>query len=106
MTQVQELNEDDPDRLLQFCEFFTQQLIVNLNLLYNICFSDECTFMLNGEVSTHNCRYLSDTNSHWFWETHRQHPQKLNVWAGILGDHIVGPLFIDVNLNGIIRKYH
>lgn len=57
-------------------------------------------FFLNGEVNRHNCRYWSDTNPHWFRETHTQYPEKLNVWAGILGDHIVGPFFIDGNLNG------
>lgn len=100
MTLVHELNEDDPDRRLQFCELFSEQLVTNPNLIYNICFSDECTFMLNGGVNTHNCRYWSDTNSHWYREAHTQYPQKLNVWVGILGDHIVGPLFINDNLNG------
>lgn len=97
---VQELNEDDYDRRLQFCEIMSTNLTNNVNLLYNICFSDECMFFLNGEVNRHNCRYWSDTNPHWFRETHTQYPEKLNVWAGILGDHIVGPFFIDGNLNG------
>lgn len=55
-------------------------------------------FFLNGQVNRHNCRYWSDTNPHWFRETHTQYPQRLNVWAGIVGDHIVGPYFIDGNL--------
>lgn len=100
ITLLQELNEDDYDRRLQFCEYFSEQLILNQNLLYNTCFSDECTFMLNGEVNRHNCRYWSDTNPHLFREYHTQHPQKLNVWAGILGNHFVGPFFIEGNLNG------
>lgn len=99
---VQELNEDDNDRRLEFCEIMSNNLLNNGNLLYNICFSDECTFFLNGEVNRHNCRYWSDTNPHLFRETRTQYPQKLNVWAGILGDHIVGPFFIDGNLNGNI----
>uniref|UniRef100_V5G0A7 Transposable element Tc3 transposase n=1 Tax=Anoplophora glabripennis TaxID=217634 RepID=V5G0A7_ANOGL len=73
---------------------------LNPNLLYNTCFSDECTFMLNGEVNRHNCRYWSDTNPHLIREFHTQTPQKLNVWAGILGDHLVGPFFIQGNLDG------
>lgn len=97
---VHELNEDDPDRRLEFCEIFSEQLNGNANLLYNTCFSDESTFYLNGEVNRHNCRYWSEANPHLFMETHTQRPQKLNVWAGILGDHIVGPFFIPDNLNG------
>ncbi|MBZ5796273.1 transposase [Burkholderia contaminans] len=31
-------------------------------------------------------------------ENHTQHPQKLNVWAGIVGEQIIGPYFIEGNL--------
>lgn len=51
---VQELNEDDPDRRLQFCEEMSQRLIADPDLLFNICFSDECTFHLNGALNRHN----------------------------------------------------
>lgn len=32
-------------------------------------------------------------------ESHTQYPQKVNVWAGILNDTIIGPFFIDGNVN-------
>ena len=32
-------------------------------------------------------------------ESHTQYPQKINVWAGILNDTLIGPFFIDGNLN-------
>lgn len=99
---VHELNEDDGDRRLQFCEDMTQRLNDNPNLLYNICFSDECTFYLNGTVNRHNCRIWSDENPHEFRETHSQYPQKTNVWAGTFGDHVVGPYFLPDNLTGDI----
>lgn len=97
---VQELNEDDPDRRLQFCEQMSQRLIEDPHLLFNICFTDECTFYLNGAVNRHNCRYWDDSNPHLFREVHTQYPQKINVWCGILGSHIIGPLFIPGNLTG------
>ncbi|KAJ8922531.1 hypothetical protein NQ315_007561 [Exocentrus adspersus] len=78
---VQELNEDDFDRRLQFCEIVSERAINNENFLFNVCFSDECTFFLNGEINRHNCRYWADTNPRIFHEVHTQHPQKLNVWA-------------------------
>lgn len=98
---VQELHEDDSDRRrrLEFCEVMSRSLIDTPNLLYNICFSDECTFSLNGLVNRHNCRYWAESDPHVMREFHTQRPQKLNVWCGILGDHIVGPFFIDGNLN-------
>ena len=57
-------------------------------------------FFLNGNVNKQNCRYWSDENPHLFTEGHTQNPQKLNVWAGILGDRIIGPFFIEENLTG------
>ncbi|KAJ8944389.1 hypothetical protein NQ318_017709, partial [Aromia moschata] len=33
-------------------------------------------------------------------ELHTQNPEKVNVWAGIIGQNIIGPFFIDGNLNG------
>jgi ribosomal protein S13 len=97
---VHELNEDDYDRRLQFCENVTELLIHNPHYSYNICFSDECSFYVNGHVNKHNCRYWSDTKPNWYREEHTQTPQKLNVWAGILGNRIIGPFFIPGHLNG------
>ncbi|VEN54798.1 unnamed protein product, partial [Callosobruchus maculatus] len=62
--------------------------------------SDEATFCLNGTVNRHNSRYWSNENPHWIHEAHSQHPQKLNVWMGIGGNRLIGPFFIDGNLNG------
>lgn len=102
-TQIlQELGDDDPDRRIEFCELMTERIRVEPRLLKNICFSDECTFMMNGNVNKQNCRYWSDTNPHRFREGHTQYPEKLNVWAGILGDALIGPLFIPGNLSGDI----
>lgn len=110
LKHVHELNEDDPDRRVQFCELMTDRLNINEDLVSHICFSDECTFFLNGFVNRQNVRYWSDENPRIVREVHSQYPQKLNVWAGILGNHIVGPIFINGNLNGeeylnMLRNY-
>lgn len=93
---VQELNEDDFDRRLQFCELMSERAIQDLNFLFNICFSDECSFYLNGTVNRHNCRYWSDSNPRVFHQVQTQYPEKLNVWAGIFGDRLIGPFFYQV----------
>lgn len=97
---LHELHEDDFDRRVQFCEVMTERAMHNPNFLFNICFSDECSFFLNGTVNRHNCRYWADSNPRIFHEQHTQHPEKLNVWAGIFGDSLVGPFFINGNLTG------
>lgn len=48
-------------------------------------------------------RYWADENPHWMRDSHTQYKQKVNVWAGILCNEIVGPFFIDGNLTA--EKY-
>lgn len=57
-------------------------------------------FTLTAFANRNNCRYWSDENPRVFHEVHTQHPQKVKVWAGIYGSHIIGPFFIPGNLNG------
>jgi len=89
----QKLNEDDPDRRSQYCEWAMEKCNREEDFLQRVCFSDEATFYLNGEVNRHNCRYWSKENPHWMEEGHAQELQKVNVWAGIFGDNIIGPFF-------------
>lgn len=100
LTILQELTEDDPDRRLQFCEQMIGLFDRNDVNIENILFSDESTFMLNGEVNRQNCRYWADQNPQWMREGHTQRPEKVNVWAGIVGDRVIGPIFFDTNLTG------
>ncbi|KAJ8914917.1 hypothetical protein NQ315_016071, partial [Exocentrus adspersus] len=97
----QELNEDDFDRRrrVQFSEIMMERIIQDANFLPLIIFSNEASFQLNGNVNRHKFRYWSDENPHWMLEKHTQHPQKLNIWAGLFGDQIIGPFFINGNLD-------
>lgn len=95
---LQELAEDDPDRRMQFCQQIMNFLDETPQFVDRILFSDEATFCLNGFVNRHNCRYWSAENPHWMEEMHTQHPQKVNVWAGIIGTHVIGPFFLNGNL--------
>lgn len=97
---VHELNEDDFDRRLQFCEIMQPICHQDQNFAANILFSDEATFYLNGTVNKQNCRYWSKENPRWIQEARSQSPEKLNVWAGILKDKVIGPFFFEGNLTG------
>lgn len=100
MQAVQELIGDDTDRRIEFCEQMMNLINDNQISLDWILFSDESTFTLNGEVNRQNCRYWNDSNPHWIEENHTQYPQKVNVWAGIIGNRIIGPAFLNETLNG------
>lgn len=99
MFLTQELKEADFDLRSDFCEAMEIRLR-DPDFLKKVCFSDEATFHLSGYVNTHNCRYWATENPRVFREEHTQYPEKRNVWAGILGNEIIGPFFIDGNLTG------
>jgi transposase len=97
---VQELLDDDPDRRDQFCEIMIELIDINARFVQRICFSDEATFCLNGQVNRQNYRYWAQENPHWFIENHTQYNEKVNVWAGIVENRIIGPFFFDESLTG------
>lgn len=97
---VQELSDDDFDRRGQFCQIMMDLSNANPGFIRNIVFSDEATFCLNGTVNKQNCRYWAVENPHWMMEANTQYPQKVNVWAGIVGNRIIGPHFFVGTLGG------
>ncbi|KAJ8952752.1 hypothetical protein NQ318_008067 [Aromia moschata] len=88
---VHALNEDNFDRRVEFSEDMMARIVDDLNFPSNIAYSDEATFQLDGTLDRHICRYWADENPHWMRENKSQYPQKLNVWAGILNNRIIGP---------------
>jgi hypothetical protein len=82
MHLLNKLNEDDPDRRMQFCAIMTEMTNNNPNCLNHILFADEATFCVNGFVS---CRYWSSENPHWIIEHYTQLPQNLMSGLVLLG---------------------
>ncbi|KAJ8939594.1 hypothetical protein NQ318_010601 [Aromia moschata] len=100
LVPTNELAEDDFDRRILLCEQMMQMIDDNSLQIDNVLFMDKSTFTLHGHVNCQNCRYWSREKPHWMRELHPQNPEKVNVWAGIIGENIIGPFFIDGNLNG------
>lgn len=92
----------DKDIRLDFCFWMMGHFEDDRNLPKKILFSDEATFTTNGIFSSQNSRYWSTENPHWAVECRSQTSEKINVWCGIVGNMILGPVFFDVNLNGNI----
>lgn len=85
---VQKLNDDYPDRHLEFCDLMMGRIDAYQTSCLISFFSEEATFELSSQVNRHNFRYWSDSNPHW---------------ADILNDVLIGPIFIDGNLTA--EKY-
>ncbi|CAF3907141.1 unnamed protein product [Rotaria sp. Silwood2] len=79
---LQALNEDDPDRRLEFCEWLLDSARDDPTLLDRILWTDEASFQTNGHVNKHNCIYWSDTNPHFIIEQELNVP-RLIVWGEI-----------------------
>ena len=75
----------------------------NLRFLPNIVISDEAAFAMNGKVNTRNVRqYAPAGNPPPFNFERNVSRAKVNVWAGMCGNGVLlGPFFIEGNLNGI-----
>ncbi|CAM4820866.1 unnamed protein product [Rotaria magnacalcarata] len=85
---LQALNEDDPDRRTEFCEWVLDSFEEDSTLLDRILWTDEAIFKVNGRVNRHNCVYWSDTNPHLVIEQELNVPQVV-VWGG---DNIIPQL--------------
>jgi hypothetical protein len=67
--------------------------------LDSVLFSDEGTFRVNGEVSTHNCRVWGNENSRASKE-HVPDSRKMNVSCGLCEERVHGPFFTETTITG------
>ncbi|CAF3180109.1 unnamed protein product, partial [Rotaria sp. Silwood2] len=94
---LQALNEDDPDRRLEFSQWVLDSIRGNPIILDRILWTDAAIFQTNVRVNRHNCVYWSDTNPHFIIE------QELNVSrvivrGGIWSNGVVDPFFFEDNV--------
>lgn len=80
-TLIHALNEDDPDRRLQFFDGYLAKCAV---FPHKIVWSDEATFILNGSINRHNCTYWCPISPHVILEHHVNLP---GVWDIRIGHH-------------------
>lgn len=92
--RVQALHDNDGPARLRFCEW----LLENQNI--NILWTDESLFTRVGIYNRKNEHYWALTNPHVIKSSHHQVRFSVNVWAGIIGNVIVGPIFITGRLTG------
>ena len=99
-TFLHKLQEGDDLFRLEFSLLMGERIMENRNFHHNIIFSDESTFTTNGIISSQNCRYWAKDNPHFKITTNSQKFKKVNVWCAITFNKIIGPFFLEGNLNG------
>lgn len=91
--------EDYPARV-QYAEWFLGQQEHNPNFLTNVLFSDEAGFCRNGIINSHNLHMWAEENPHAVVQTRYQNRFNINIWAGIVGNHLIGPFVLNNRLDG------
>lgn len=105
------LDRDKPQRL-SFAVSFLNRMTVDLSWPWNILWSDEAHFYLNGTVNTQNCRIWAQENPRMHTEI-PLHSPKVTVWCGFTATFILGPFFFEeITARGPVtcsvtgRRYH
>ncbi|CAG9790699.1 unnamed protein product [Diatraea saccharalis] len=102
-TPVQVIEEGDPLRRLDFCRFMLNADLEDPRFFKRMLWTDESKFDKDGITNYHNAHYWAPKS--------RKNPNKkrvkgsqrrfsLNVWMGIISNHLIGPYFLPDNLNG------
>lgn len=97
---VQQLHAEDPERRLTFCNWFNIQN-TNPEFCESILWSDESSFTNCGIFNRKNKHYWATGNPHLVQEIRPQVRFKINIWCGLVADRVIGPVFLENNLNSV-----
>lgn len=94
------LYENDFVRRSNYCNWFLENYNVNREFHHQILFSDESRFTNLGMFNRQNTRYWARENQRLVREGAFQERFGVNVWLGVLGLNVIGPIFFYRPLNG------
>jgi Helix-turn-helix domain (DUF4817) len=91
---IHELNEDDFDRRIEFCETFLSLIESEPDIISRVIWSDEAVFKLNGVINRHNSVYWAKENPNITYE-HTMQAEGVTVWGGLWYQGVIGPYFFE-----------
>lgn len=97
MQWVQTLSAADYSPRVMFCEWYLQRCIEPI-FQQRVFFTNKAIFTRNVIVNFHNNHQWADVNPHAIIQS-RQQQFLWNVWASIIGDYLIGPIFLPSRLN-------
>jgi hypothetical protein len=98
--RVQSLSTHDFPQRQRFCEWLLQKFNQDPLFHNQILMTDECCFTRDGIQNFHNTHHWADVNPHVIHQGRFQHRFSINVWAGIIGTHLIGPFVLPARLTG------
>lgn len=100
LQRVQPLKPQDLQPRVQFCEWMQRKCRQNRSFLRRVLFTDEAGFTRDGIINFHNTHVWADENPHAIFESRFQDKFSINVWAGVIGDRLIGPYVLPQRING------
>lgn len=94
------LYENDFQRRLNYCNWFLNNYNMNPVFHHKIIFTDESRFSNLGMFNRNNTRYWARENQRLVREGAFQERFGVNVWLGVIGHTVIGPIFFHRPLNG------
>ena len=91
---VHELNEDDFDRRIEYCETFVSLMEDEPDLIHRVIWSDEAVFKLNGHINRHNSVYWATQNPTVTIDQTMQ-AEGFIAWAGIWSEGMIEPYLFE-----------
>lgn len=101
-TPVQSLHEGDCEKRIEFCTLMLAKDTQNENFLKKILWTDESIFNREGITNFHNLHFYAQENPHKKLQTKHQNRFSVNVWAGLIGNCVIGPHFLPDRLNATL----
>ncbi|GFW83395.1 DUF4817 domain-containing protein [Trichonephila clavipes] len=102
LQRVQALELGDYNKRMDFARWFLHESNADRNFAASVLFTDEATFSLEGVMNFHNLHTWADENPHAIRPHGAQRKCSINVWAGIVGDCLLGPYILPERLNGSV----
>lgn len=99
LRRTQELVAVDHEPRVAFSEWYLGQINRQQNFPAFVLWSDEANFTRGGLSNIHNDHVWSRHNPHASTVSRFQHRWSVNVWAGIVGETLLGPVFLPNRLN-------
>lgn len=98
--KVQELKPADLPKRSEFCRWILQEFRQNPQFLETLLFTDEVCFTKDGVLNLHNLHKWADENPRFIRPTKSQYRFSKNVWAGVIGNVLIGPHVLPPRLTG------
>nr|CAH7734088.1 unnamed protein product [Callosobruchus chinensis] len=84
----------------KFCNWFIEKCREDRNFSKCILYTDEAKFTREGIYNSRNSHIWDEENPHCIRQQGFQSKFSVNVWAGIVGDCLIGPDMLPNKLNG------